>query len=118
MRKKNIKKQIWIDAKEDELLKKKSKQSGLSESEFLRSCIKGYKIKEHPTKEIREFIKLISGIANNINQIAMKVNIRGYAGADELDYLRNTINQFILDFQKKVYARGDDFNGSDKNKKY
>lgn len=48
----------------------------------------------------------------------MKVNIRGYAGADELDYLRNTINQFILDFQKKVYARGDDFNGSDKNKKY
>ena len=30
MRKKNIKKQIWIDAKEDELLKKKSKQSGLS----------------------------------------------------------------------------------------
>ena len=26
MRKKNIKKHIWIDAKEDELLKKKSKQ--------------------------------------------------------------------------------------------
>lgn len=45
----------------------------------------------------------------------MKVNIRGYAGADKLDYLRNTINQFILDFQKKVYARGDDFNSSDKN---
>jgi hypothetical protein len=39
----------------------------------------------------------------------MKVNIRGYAEADELNYLRNTINQFILEFQKKVYARGDDF---------
>lgn len=36
MRKKNIKKQIWIDAKEDELLKKKSKQAGLTESEFIR----------------------------------------------------------------------------------
>ena len=40
MRKKNIKKQIWIDAREDELLKKKSKQAGLSESEFIRSLIK------------------------------------------------------------------------------
>ena len=47
MRKKNIKKHIWIDAKEDELLKKKSKQAGLSESEFVRSLIKGYRIKEH-----------------------------------------------------------------------
>ncbi len=35
----------------------------------------------------------------------MRVNIRGCAGADELDYLRNTINQFILEFQKKIYSR-------------
>ncbi len=118
MRERTIKKQFWINQSEDDLLKSKSNKSGLSESEFLRSCIKGYKIKEQPAKEIREFTKQISGVANNINQIAMRVNIRGYAGTDELDYLRNTINQFILDFQKKVYARGDDFNGSDKNKKY
>ena len=45
MRKRNIKKQIWIDAKEDELLKKKSKEAGLTESEFIRSTIKGYRIK-------------------------------------------------------------------------
>lgn len=35
----------------------------------------------------------------------MKVNIRGYVGVDELDYLRNTINKFILEFQKKIYSR-------------
>ena len=100
-----IKKQFWINQEEENLLKTKSKKAGLNESEFLRSCIKGYKIKEQPTEEIREFTKQISGIANNINQIAMRVNIRGYAGADELDYLRNTINQFILEFQKKIYSR-------------
>lgn len=105
MRERTIKKQIWINQEEDNLLKAKSKRAGLNESEFLRSCIKGYKIKEQPTEEIREFIKQISGLANNINQIAMRVNIRGYAEADELDYLRNNINQFILDFQKKVYSR-------------
>ena len=102
MRERTIKKQFWINQEEENLLKTKSKKAGLNESEFLRSCIKGYKIKEQPTKEIREFTKQI---ANNVNQIAMRVNIRGYAGADELDYLRNTINQFILEFQKKIYSR-------------
>ena len=118
MRKRTIKKQLWINQNEDDLLKLKSKKTGLSESEFLRSCIKGYKIKEQPTNEIREFIKQVSGIANNINQIAIKNNIRGFVQADELQYLKNTINNFILDFQKKVYSRGDDFYGNNKNKKY
>ena len=102
---KNNQKTIWINQEEDNLLKAKAKKTGLNESEFLRSCIKGYKIKEQPTEEIREFTKQISGVANNINQIAMRVNIRGYAGTDELDYLRNTINQFIIEFQKKIYSR-------------
>ena len=105
MRERTIKKQFWINKNEENLLKEKSKSTGLSEAEFLRSCIKGYKIKEQPTEEIREFTKQISGVANNINQIAMRVNIRGYAGTDELDYLRNTINKFILEFQKKIYSR-------------
>lgn len=105
MRERTIKKQIWINQEEENLLKTKSKKAGLNESEFLRSCIKSYKIKGQPTEEIREFTKQISGIANNINQIAMRVNIRGYAREDELDYLRNTINKFILEFQKKIYSR-------------
>ena len=105
MREKKKKKQFWINQEEENLLKIKSKKAGLNESEFLRSCIKGYKIKERPIEEIREFTKQISGIANNINQIAMRVNIRGYARVDELDYLRNTINKFILEFQKKIYSR-------------
>ncbi len=105
MRKRTIKKQIWINQEEDNLLKLKSRKAGLNESEFLRSCIKGYKIKEQPTKEIKEFIKQISGIANNINQIAIRVNVSGYIQKEELEYLKNTINQFILEFQKKVYSR-------------
>lgn len=109
MRERPIKQQLYLDLQEKKLLKEKSKKAGLNQSEFLRSCIKGYKIKEQPTKEIREFIKQISGIANNINQIAIKTNIRGYVEADELKYLRTTVNDFILDFQKKVYSRGEDF---------
>ena len=112
MRKYSIKKQFYVDQKEDDLLKLKSKKSGLSESEFLRSCIKGYKIKEQPTKEIREFIKQITGIANNINQIARAVNTTKYIRDTDLEYIKNKIPEFIVDFEKKVYSRGDDFDGN------
>ena len=105
MIKRTIKKQIWINQNEDNLLKYKSKKSGLNESEFLRSCIKGYKVKEQPTKEIRDFLKQISGIANNVNQIALKVNVNGNIQTDDIKYLKENINQFILDFQKKIYSR-------------
>lgn len=115
MRERTIKKQFLVSQNEDYLLKAKSKKAGLTEAEFLRSCIKGYKIKEQPTKEIREFIKQVAGIANNINQIAIKVNINKYTAADEVKYIKNTIDNFIIDFQKKVYSRGDDFNGDNKN---
>lgn len=72
MRERTIKKQFWVSQNEDYLLKAKSKKAGLTEAEFLRSCIKGYKIKEQPTKEIREFIKQVAGIANNINKLLLK----------------------------------------------
>ena len=97
------------------LLKLKSKKSGLNESEFLRSCIKGYKIKEQPTKEIIEFTRKITGIANNINQIARAVNTVGYIRDEDLEYIKNTMPKFILDFQKKVYARGGDYIGNNKD---
>ena len=115
MRKRTIKKQIWINQTEDNLLKAKAKKSGLNESEFLRSCIKGYKIKEQPTKEIIEFTRQITGIANNINQIAKAVNIVGYVRDEDLEYIKNTIPQFILGFQKRLYSRGGDSIGSNKN---
>lgn len=105
MRRRTIKKQLWLNTNENKLLKQKANKSGLTESEFLRSCINGYKIKEQPTKEIREFTRDISGIANNINQIARAVNGARYVRNDDLEYINKTIHSFILEFQKKVYSR-------------
>ena len=105
MRKRNIKKQIWIDAKEDELLKKKSKQAGLSESEFIRSTIKGYRIKEQPTEEIKSFQREIYGIANNISQIARIANSRYSTSHDDYSYISKELSDFILRFEKEIYSR-------------
>ena len=105
MRERTIKKQFWINQEEDNLLKAKAKKTGLNESEFLRSCIKGYKIKEQPTHEIREFIKQITGIANNINQIAKVANSRYSVSHDDYKYISNTLADFILRFERKIYSR-------------
>ena len=105
MRERTIKQQIYLNAQEKNLLKEKSKKAGMNESEFLRSCIKVYKIKEQPTEEIKTFQREISSIANNINQIARAVNGARYIRNDDLEYINKTIHSFILEFQKKVYSR-------------
>lgn len=105
MRKRNIKKQIWLDVKEDELLKKKSKEAGLSEAEFVRSLIKGYRIKAQPTEEIKSFQRELYGIATNINQIARVANSRYSVSHDNFKYVSKTLTDFILKFEKKIYSR-------------
>lgn len=105
MRKRNIKKQIWIDVKEDNLLKQKSKTAGLSESEFIRSMIKGYKIKEQPNDEIKLFQRELYGIANNINQIARIANSRYSVSHDDYSYISKELSNFILNFEKRLYSR-------------
>jgi hypothetical protein len=105
MRERTIKQQIWLNQQEKNLLKEKAKKVGLTESDFLRSCIKGYKIKEQPTEEIKNFQRDITGIANNINQIARIANSSRYISNNDLDYVQNKVIDFILKFEKKIYSR-------------
>ena len=105
MRQRNIKKQIWLNAKENELLKAKSKQAGLNESEFIRSIIRGYRIKEQPTEEIRKFQRELYGIANNINQIARIANSSYNVSHDSYKYISKNLSDFILEFEKLIYSR-------------
>ena len=86
MRKRNIKKQIWLDIKENEL-------------------IKSYRIKAQPTEEIKSFQRDLYGIANNINQIAKVANSRYSVSHDDYKYISNTLADFILRFERKIYSR-------------
>ena len=105
MRKRNIKKQMWLDIREDELLKRKSKEAGLSEAEFIRSLIKGYRIKAQPNEEIKYFQRDIYGIANHINQIAKVANSKYSVSHDDYKYMSNSLADFILRFERKIYSR-------------
>ena len=90
----------------------KSENVGLTISEFLRIYINGFEPREKPPIEFYEAIKQIRKVGNNINQIARVSNGTKYVQDKDLEYVKNKITEFILDFEKKVYSRGDGFDGN------
>ncbi|WP_449290713.1 plasmid mobilization protein [Oscillibacter ruminantium] len=60
---------VWLTDKEFEYLVRNVKKSGLCREAYLRLLIEGYEVKEAPTKEWVELIHLLSGMANNLNQL-------------------------------------------------
>ena len=105
MRKRSIKKQLWLNQDEDKILKEKCKITGLNESELIWNFIKGYRIKAQPNEEIKQFQRELLSIANNINQIARIANTYQYVKLDDLKYISSKLPDFILRFEKKIYSR-------------
>ncbi len=59
-------------------LKGKSHEAGINQSEYIRQCIQASIVKQRITPELMNHIRQLSGMANNINQIAHKANAAGY----------------------------------------
>jgi len=60
-------------------LKAKARSAGVNRSEFIRLCIRSSVVKQHLTSEHLGYIRQLSGMANNVNQIAHKANAAGYS---------------------------------------
>ena len=74
MRKNPIQKKLWLSVEDSKKLKENAKKVGLTENEYIRSLINGYKPKEQPTETIFEMLAQLRGIGANLNQIAKKAN--------------------------------------------
>lgn len=84
---------LWVS--EDELndIKTKAQKGGLSQQEYVRQTLAGNTIKERPSKDLLQTIKLLQLISNNMNQIAMRANATNMI--DALSY-RNEVNKLQL----------------------
>lgn len=100
MRNRHIKKQYWLNEEEDNLLKEKCMKAGLSESDFIRAYIKGYKVKEKPDENFYYVLRNLNGIANNINQIARVANRSLYVEPREYDKHVQKVVDFITDIEE------------------
>ncbi len=80
---------------------RKAQKCCLDQSALFRMLIKGYEPKEKPDEEFYTDMRVLSGIANNINQIAIKANTYGYIDGEELAGALKRLNEFQLAIQRK-----------------
>ena len=100
VRTRNNKVQFRLDDKEHAYLKKQVKLSGLSMASYLRAIIKGYEVRQAPTKETIKLLKMLFGMSNNLNQLTMLAHIHGCVSAADI----KKIEEFLSDFWDVIDA--------------
>jgi hypothetical protein len=81
--KKKYKLTLKMETKEYFSFKAKVHLSGLCQSEYIRRCIEKSEIKQRLSPEHLGYIRQLSGMANNINQMAKRANAAGYLETHE-----------------------------------
>ena len=103
-----IQKHFRFSKEDAENLKRKSQKASLSESQLIRMLIRGYKPKEKPDDRFYEAMRQLSGIANNINQLAAKAHSLGFVDAQKLKDEVVRWHQFQADIERQFLRPEDD----------
>lgn len=76
----------------------KVKKSGVNLSDFVRDCLKKGYVRERLSVEQVGYIRQLSGIANNLNQLARRANRENYSSVDsECRLLSEQIDKVLND---------------------
>ncbi len=99
--KRNYRINLKMNTKEYYTLKSRASEAGVSPCDFIRAVILKAEIRQRLSSEWVDHIRKISGMANNLNQIAHRANAAGYRDAraeylflaDKIDNLLKLIQQ-------------------------
>ena len=103
-----IQKHFRFSQEDAENLRIKSQKACLSESQLVRMLIRGYRPKEKPDDRFYEVMRQLSGIANNINQLAAKAHSLGFVDAQKLNDEVVRWHQFQADIERQFLRPEDD----------
>lgn len=67
--------------------------TGLKKSSLLRRLIMGVDVQPKPTVEVIQIYRLVSTVANNVNQLAKIANATGYVDPKKIDGLLIMVNK-------------------------
>lgn len=76
--------ELRLSKAERELLAAKAKKAGMSCGEFLRKTICEQEIREAPTTDAKELLRVMRRIGGNINQILHRANTVGFMDTVQL----------------------------------
>jgi len=93
MRSRDIQIPIRVNEKEYLKLHKLAGESGLPRETVIRNLIMGERIRARPPDEYVEVYRLVSNIANNVNQIAHVANATGNVRPDQIRAVTMMINK-------------------------
>ena len=93
-RKRSKQLKIWVSPEEQELIRQKMDEFGTDNmGAFVRKMvIDGYIVKLD-LPELKEIIRLLGSIANNVNQIARRVNAGGSVYKEDLEEINANLDQ-------------------------
>ena len=103
-----IQKHFRFSQEDAENLRIKSQKACLSESQLVRMLLRGYHPKEKPDDRFYEAMRQLSGIANNINQLAAKAHSLGFVDAQKLNDEVIRWHQFQADIERQFLRPEDD----------
>ena len=99
MKRRTIKKQFWFSRDEAQDLQKKAKKTCLTEAALVRLLVRGYEPRERPDERFYDTMRQLSSIGNNINQIALVGNAKGFIDTvaywENVDWLKKTIHELL-----------------------
>ena len=100
MKRKDIKFSPRMAAEDREAIKNLAKQSGMSMSDYVTDCCLGKQI--IIIDGLKEVLRELKGIGNNLNQIAMKAHTLGVVDVQRYDAAVRTFEQAVQTITEAV----------------
>lgn len=99
MARRNIKIDLRLNEQEMERLRRDVARSGWSRETYLRALIEKSVIKEMPPMDLVAVLRNLQQINNNINQIGLVANAKGFIDTaaywENVDWLKKTIHELL-----------------------
>lgn len=100
MRQRNRRFSLWLNNEEFDRLEKDAQIAGLKKEPYVRKLIMGNEIRPRPPDEFAKILRELSAIGNNINQLAYKANGLGVIYINEVQSVREALNNLYREVKK------------------
>ena len=99
MARRTIKIDLRLTESEAATLNRDVKKAGVSREAYLRSLIRKMPLKEKPPTDVIDILKNLQQINNNMNQIAVKANAKGFVDTasywENVRWLKETVSKLM-----------------------
>ena len=99
MARRTIKIDLRLTESEAAALNRDVKKAGVSREAYLRSLIRKLPLKEKPSVDVIDILKNLQQINNNMNQIAVKANAKGFVDTasywENVRWLKDTVRKLM-----------------------